>query len=68
MTKDLIPKRINYLKKIMYQCQGAQEKYLRKQKLKRLALDLKRLQETTTELQRSIEYMTQVEEANNGML
>lgn len=68
MTKDLIPKRINYLKKIIDQCQGAQEKYLRKQKLERLALDVKRLQETTTELQRSIEYMTQVEEANNGML
>lgn len=68
VTKDLIPKRINYLKKIIDQCQGAQEKYLRKQKLERLALDVKRLQETTTELQRSIEYMTQVEEANNGML
>lgn len=68
VTKDLIPKRINYLKMIMYQCQGAQEKYLRKRKLERLALDVKRLQETTTELQRSIEYMTQVEEANNGML
>lgn len=51
VTKDLIPKRINYLKKIIDQCQ-----------------DVKRLQETTTELQRSIEYMTQVEEANNGML
>lgn len=68
VTKDLIPKRINYLKKIIDQCQGAQKKYLRKQKLERLALDVKRLQETTTELQRSIEYMTQVEEANNGML
>lgn len=39
-----------------------------KQKLERLALDVKRLQETTTELQRSVEYMTQVEEANNGIL
>lgn len=68
VTKDLLPKRINYLKKIIDQCQGAQDKYLRKQKLERLALDVKRLQETATELQNSIEYMTQVEEANNGML
>lgn len=68
VTNNLISKRLNHLKKIIDQCQGDREKYLRKQKLERLALDVKRLQETATELQSSIEYMTQVEEANNGML
>lgn len=68
MANNLLSKRLNHLKKIIDQCQGDREKYLRKQKLERLALDVKRLQETATELQGSIEYMTQVEEANNGML
>lgn len=68
VANNLLSKRLNHLKMIIDQCQGDREKYLRKQKLKRLALDVKRLQETATELQSSIEYMMQVEEANNGML
>lgn len=66
VTNNLLTKRLNHLKKII---DHDREKYLvSKQKLERLALDVKRLQETATELQSSIEYMIQVEEANNGML
>lgn len=68
VTNNLLSKRLNHLKKIIDECQGDREKYLRKQKLEKLALDLKRLQKTATELQSSIIYMIQVEEANNGML
>lgn len=69
VTKNMLPKRINYLKNILEQYQmTAQEKYLRKQKLERLARNVKILQETATELEESIENMTQVEEVHNGML
>lgn len=68
VTNNLLSKRLNHLKKIIDECQGDREKYLRKQKLEKLALDLKRLQKTATELQSSIIYMIQVEKANNGML
>lgn len=68
VTNNLLSKRLNHLKKIIDECHGDREKYLRKQKLEKLALDLKRLQKTATELQSSIIYMIQVEEANNGML
>lgn len=45
------------------QYKGTQEKYLRIQKLEKLASNVKRIQETATELQESIGNMTQVEEA-----
>lgn len=68
VTADLLPKRINHLKKIIEQYKGTQEKYLRIRKLEKLANNVKRIQETATELQESIANMTQVEEAYNGML
>lgn len=68
VTSYLLPKRVKHLKKIIEQYQGTQDKYLRTQKLEKLASNVKRLQETETEIQNSIKHMKQVEEATNGML
>lgn len=68
VTADLLPKRINHLKKIIEQYKGTLEKYIRIQKLEKLSSNVNRLQETATELQEFIKNMTQVEEDYNGML
>lgn len=68
VTADLLPERIKHLQRIIEQYQGTHEKYFRMQKLEKLASNVQRVQETATEIQNSIEYMKQVEEASKGLL